>query len=235
MISRSLKPAALCCVIAALAGCASSPIPVAENFQITSQKKVRSAGHWNLLSQDVIEQTVISLDNASATPQTTLYVALPANPSDFDLAFHEFLVTGLVQKGRRVMSTDTAMLTLSYQTQIVTHNSDRPHFMPGRFTAMTALGAGLYAMYNVANPLSADATAIAALALAGAADLGASVYTGGPTHTELILTSTVTGAGRYMSRKTDVYYVEESDTSLFRNMVKDPLSLGLKSMKVVAE
>lgn len=218
MIHRLLKPAALCCAVAALAGCAVSPIPVAENFPLTTQKKVRSAGHWNQLSQDVVTQTLASLEKASATPQTTLYVALPPNPSDFDLAFHEFLVTDLVQKGWSVLPTNNAQLTVTYHSQIVRHNSERPRLIPGLFTSLTA---GLYVLHN-ADP------AMGGLLAAGALDYVSSVNTGGPTHTELVLTTTVTGNGRYMSRKTDVYYVEESDTSLFNGLYKYSAARGMK-------
>lgn len=230
-MTRLLKPSALLCAVAALAGCAMSPIPVAENFPLTTQKKVRSAGHWQLLSRDVIEQTLASLEAAGATPQTTLHVALPAQASDFDRAFHEFLVTELVQRGRRVLPNEGAVLTISYQTQVVKHKSERPHFIPGRFTMITA---GLYALHGL-NRHSNDALAAGGLGLAAAADYASSVYTGGPTHTELVLTTTVLGTGRYMSRKTDVYYVEESDTSLFSALYKDPSVIGVKNIKVVAE
>ena len=43
----------------------------------------------------------------------------------------------------------------------------------------------------------------------------ASINSGGPTSTELILTTTVATGGRYLVRKTDLYYVEEADASLF--------------------
>ena len=58
---------------------------------------------------------------------------------------------------------------------------------------------------------------------------------GGPTHVELILTTTVSNPGGYISRKTDVYYVEESDTSLFYGLNKDPSVIYAKSMKVVGQ
>ncbi len=202
-----------------------SPIPVSENFQLTTQKKVRSAGHWNLLSRDVVGQTLASLEKAGATPQSTVHVPMAANASDFDRAFHEFLVTELVQKGWHVLPTDNAALTLSYQSQIIKHNSDRPHFVPGLFTSLMA---GLYVLHDVT-------PAAGGLMLAGALDLGSSINTGGPTHTELVLTTTVTGNGRYMSRKTDVYYVEESDTSLFYGLYKDPSVMYGRSMKVVSQ
>lgn len=185
LIYRLIKPAALCCVVAALAGCAATPAPLAENFPITSQKKVRSAGHWNLLTHDVIEQTVAALGKAGATPQTTLFVPLAADSSQFERALHQFLITDLVQKGWHVLPNGNAMLTLNYQSQIVKHKSERPF--------------------------------------------------GGPTPIELILTTTVSNPGGYISRKTDVYYVEESDTSLFHGLNRDPSVIYAKNMKVVGE
>lgn len=226
MIYKVLKPVALCCTVAVLAGCAMSPIPTAENFQLTTQKKVRSAGHWNLLSHDVIEQMLASLERSGATRETGIHVPMPPSPSDFDRAFHEFLITELVQRNWQVLtSTNNSVLTMSYQTQVIKHKSKRPDFVPGLFTALTA---GLYVLHN-ASPAGA------ALAVAGGLDVGASMNSGGPTHTELILTTTVTGAGRYMSRKTDVYYVEESDASLFSSLKADPSAINLMTMKVVAE
>jgi len=57
------------------------------------------------------------------------------------------------------------------------------------------------------------------MGLAVIADGIAATNSGGPTHTELILTTTVSTGGRYLARKTDVYYVEEADTSLFASLV----------------
>ena len=73
------------------------------------------------------------------------------------------------------------------------------------------------------------------LGVAGVADYAASVSTGGPTATELILTTTVTGGDRYLSRKTDVYYVEESDSTLFSSLQNDPRMIAPQTMKVVAQ
>ena len=54
------------------------------------------------------------------------------------------------------------------------------------------------------------------LGLAGAADYVSSEYSGGPTHTELILTTTIASGGRYLVRKTDVYYIENADVNLMQ-------------------
>ena len=71
---------------------------------------------------------------------------------------------------------------------------------------------------------------LATLGATSALDYTASVYTGGPTNTEMILTTTVTHGGQYIARKTDVYYLENVDAPLFmRNGYRNV------NMKVVAQ
>lgn len=210
--SKAVSLAVLAGAVATLAGCAyRSPIPLAENFELTSQPKVRSAGHWELVSNDVVAQTLGSLDKAGAAPGTPLYVALPPNPSSFDLAFRDFLITKMVQSGATVLQDPGQTLNVTYNTQIVRHNSPRPHFIPGQFTMIAA---GVMAAYGLRHE-HLDAQLLGALGLTALADYGASINSGGPTNTEMILTTTVTRGGQYVVRKTDVYYLENADTPLF--------------------
>jgi len=158
----------------------------------------------------VVKQTLESLGKLGVSGN--LYVALPANATAFDKAFQNFLITDLVKSGRVVQQFPDQALEISYQTQVVRHNSFRPHFVPGRFTMITA---GLYAAYGLGyNPVG-DKMA-GGLAAAIGADYIASESSGGPTATELILTTTIASGGRYLVRKTDVYYVEEADTTLMQ-------------------
>ena len=210
MIPNTLKLMAISAGAAILVGCASSPIPVSANFPLTVEPKVRSAGHWGQLSDDVVKQTLESLGKLGVSGN--LYVALPANATAFDKAFQNFLITDLVKSGRVVQQYPDKALEVSYQTQIVRHNSPRPHFVPGRFTMITA---GLYAAYGLGLAPVGDKM-VGGLHAAVAADYIASVDSGGPTATELILTTTIASGGRYLVRKTDVYYVEEEDTTLLQ-------------------
>ncbi len=210
LIPNTLKLLALGAGALLLAGCASSPIPVSANFPLTVEPKVRSVGHWGQLSNDVVKQTLESLGKASVSGN--LYVSLPANATAFDKAFQQFLITDLVKAGRVVQQGPEQALEVSYQTQVVRHNSPRPNFLPGRFTMITA---GLYAAYGLSyNPVG-DRMA-GGLAAAAGADYIASESSGGPTATELILTTTIATGGRYLVRKTDVYYIEEADTTLMQ-------------------
>ena len=215
--SKAISLAVLAGAVATLVGCAQrAPIPVAENFEYTSQPKVRSAGHWDLVSRDVVNQTLSTLDKTGVAPNTPLHVSLPANATQFETAFREFLITKLVQNGAVVQQNLGQALEVSYGIQVVRHNSDRPHFIPGMFTM---LAAGVGAAYGLRLE-HVDTKIIAGLGLAVAADVANSINSGGPTHTEMILTTTVSRAGQYVVRKTDVYYLEDADTPLF--MRKSP-------------
>jgi len=227
VFARAIGAALVAGAVAALVGCAAkSPIPLAENFELTVQPKVRSAGHWDLLSRDVVAQTLASLERLGMPTATPLYVSAPAQASAFDLAFRDFLITELVKSGAAVMQSPGTALEVSYHTQVVRHNSDRPHFIPGQFTM---LAGGLLAAYGLRYE-HIDTQLLAGLGLAGAADYAASINSGGPTHTEMILTTTVTRGGQFLVRKTDVYYLENVDTPLFMRP-----SYRSVNMKVVSQ
>jgi len=194
--------------MAIIGGCSTSPIPVSENFPLTVQPKVRSAGHWNILSKDIVSQTLQTLNKIDAV--SGLHVKNPVNASAFDKSFKEFLITELVKSGRVVkQDPNNNLLEVSYQAQIVKHRGDRPWHIPGGLTMLTT---GMYALYGI----GAETAGLALLGVAGAADTLQSINSGGPTHTEMILTTTVTKDGQYMSRKTDIYYVEDIDSDLFQ-------------------
>ncbi|SDM11554.1 hypothetical protein SAMN05428957_102393 [Oryzisolibacter propanilivorax] len=215
----------------ALAGCGSAPIPLAKNFEQTSQHKVRSAGHWELVSRDVVAQTRATLAQVGYGQEAPLHVALPHNPSAFDLAFRDFLITEMVQGGSIVHQQPGAGLEVNYHAQLVRHNSDRPHFIPGQYTMIAA---GLMAAYGLRHQ-HIDAQLLATLGLTAAADYASSINSGGPTNTEMVLTTTVTRGGQYIARKTDVYYLENADVPLFLRPLPLPQPYRPMTMQVVSQ
>ncbi|WP_334154703.1 hypothetical protein [Tepidimonas sp.] len=214
-------------LLVGLGGCTHAPIPVAENFPYTAQKKVRSAGHWDAVAGHVVSTTLTRLGQTPAAG-AALQVGLPASPTAFDRAFRELLITRLVSEGKTVVERDDAPIKVSYQAQVVRHNSDRPHFIPGLFTAITS---GVYVAHYLGVHAHPDAAMVGGLGYAVIADVARSQYTGGPTHTEVILTTTIMQGDRYLVRNTDVYYVEDSDATLFQ-VVRGPAS---REFKVVSQ
>lgn len=227
-LSTLARIAAVSGLAVAVVGCTHAPIPVAENFEYTVQKKVRSAGHWEIIARDVMAQTTGTLEQAGIGTGVDMYVAEPENASPFDKAFRQFLVTELVEGGKSVRLSPEAAVKVEYKTLVIRHDSERPHFVPGIYSMLTA---GLYVAYGLRHE-HIDTKLLGGMALAGIADYTRSVYTGGPTHTELILTTTVTSGDRYLSSKTDVYYIEEDDGSLF---AKAPPSPPTRLMEVVGQ
>ena len=130
-----------------LTACGSAPIPVATNFDYSTQQKARSAGHWDVMSRDVVVQSLQTLEGIGIQRNTPVYVALPKQASEFDQGFREMLLTKLVQSGVSVLDNNRgADLQISYATQVVVHKSDRPYFIPGQFTM---LAGGLMAAYGL--------------------------------------------------------------------------------------
>lgn len=211
--------------IAMLAGCAQSPIPVAGNFDITEQKKVRSAGHWQVISQNAARETLKMLDASGVPSSTLLSVAQPENATSFEITFHEMLITELVRSGRRVTTQVQNALQISYKVQLVEHNSKRPHFVPGLHTMLTS---GVGVIHGLLNQ-HIDTQIAGVLGMAAIADYAESVNSGGPTHTELVLTTSATTPDQILTRKTDIYYIENADSALF----KTKNAPEYKTMKVV--
>lgn len=216
---------ALALAIAALAGCAQSPIPISGNFDLTEQKKVRSAGHWQVVARDAAKQTLRMLDTAGVAANARLTVVVPDKATVFEKTFYDMLVTEIVQTGRRVTTSEQNPLQLNYKVQLVVHNSPRPNFVPGFFTTLTA---GVSAAYGLRNT-HLDTQLLGVFGLAAAADYGSSVASGGPTHTELVLTTSAGTPDQILSRKTDIYYIENVDSSLFKQ------SPEYKTLKVVSQ
>jgi hypothetical protein len=191
------------------AGCASR-VPVAVNHPLTTQKKAKAAHHWDVLADDIARQTKLAAgDPKKQFPKKPLFVQ-PGGTSPFDTAFRNFLITRLVNDGVTVTEDPKEALAVSYDVQLVRHDSSRYTHLPG---TLTALAAGVWVIRDLA---SATANAVpGTLGLTALADYALGHYAGGATHTELIVTTTMLENSRYLFRKSDIYYLEDEDTGLF--------------------
>ncbi|NTV11147.1 MAG: hypothetical protein HGA47_10285 [Zoogloea sp.] len=225
---RSAQSLGCMALAAMLTGCMSAPVPLAANFKSTTQKKVRSAGHWEILAKDVAAETSAMLDKAGVGKDKPVHVSLPPDASAFDRAFRDFLVTEFVSRGQAVALAPGQAVEVNYGAQVVHHNSPRPDRAVAGLTALTL---GLYAVHGAAQLETGAQKMAAGLGFAGLADIMGGKNSGGPTHTELVLTTSASDGGRFLARKTDVYYLEDMDVALF-----SPKSLASgKVMKVVDE
>lgn len=207
---------ALLVLALAVSGCASQ-VPHAERFPPSSQLMPKASKHWETMADDIARQSKSSLERV-ADRSAPVYVARSPEQTVFSRAFHEFLVTRLVQHGIAVSQRPQGAVRLEYQSQLVRHGSERHVYYPGSITALTG---GLLVARDIArhgiSPLGFAALGIGT-------DIAASLIDGTqPTKLELIVTSSVVVDGRYVMRKSDVYYLDEADANLFTSPRQTPV------------
>ncbi|WP_455556235.1 hypothetical protein [Comamonas sp.] len=211
-----------------LAGCQTSPMPVASNFAYAEQYKLRSANHWNVVAKDAVEQTIRMLEGKGLAHGTSVYVEASENASTFEANFHEFLLTHLVRQGISVqVQPHAAALVLRYQTNSVVHKGDLPQSVAGRFTA---LGAGIWATYGLRDQ-HLDVLMAMPTALGLARDWLDSRTANGPTHSEIVVTTSALLGNKYIARYTDTYYIQDVDAALFGH--QGAHDFEARTMKVV--
>lgn len=215
-----MKRTTLMLALAVLAGggCSTqSQVPLTASFPHSSQHIVKAARHWQIIADDVAAQTARHLKNQDFT--ATIRVAATPATTAFNQAFRSFVTTGLVTQGLPVSSDDAAKAEFRVETQVVRQASPRNMQVPG---AYTSLAAGIWLLNNMATAWSPESV--------GAGVLGAALVTDvlnatdnnpvrhPPTHLELIVNTSVVYQGRYLVRNSAVYYIEDSDGSLYRDM-----------------
>lgn len=228
---RSLTAAATLALLAA--GCATpySPAPLATNFGTTKQQKLQAASHWNTIARDVADKLSARIPTGSR-----LLVNQHSDASAFERAFASQLTTALVDAGHSVMRTPDGAMRVGVETQAIAFTADRPQHRHAGLA--TALGAGVWALYDIVEYAS-NGPAKAALATVAAADAYTwfqSEFASGDTPSmEIIVSASVTDASRYVARTSTAYYVSDSDQGLYLPHVEkqEPKLPPMKSFQVV--
>lgn len=199
----------LLAALAILAGCASQ-VPIAKNYPLTNQYKVKASHHWDVLANDVADRTVAALAGDPVLRERGVHVSPPPEETAFNRAFSNFLITQLFNKRLPIKDQSDAAVDVAYEIQLVTHGSSRYAHLPGTHTALSG---GIWVIRDI---IDAGSSAMpGAIALAGLVDFGLGHYAGGATPTELIVTTTITSDGEMIGRMNDIYYVENADLPLF--------------------
>lgn len=196
-----------------LGACASSPVPFVGKFEPSTQKKLASSHHWDVVASDVANQMAQTLSKNDSLKGRPVYFSPPSESSVFSKAFQSLLITRMIDTGLSVSTKKEGAAETRIETQVVRHSSDRkPGYAPG---TLTALVAGVMVARNVALHMSGDAQAIATLGLVGAADASTALAPEVPPQTEIIVTTSITAGDKYIARKSDVYYLADVDIDLF--------------------
>jgi len=201
------------CAALLATGCATA-IPEARTFPPAEQKKALSVRHWGMIAEDAVERTRQAVARAALPAAQPLFVAERAQ-TDFDRAFRNYMVTGLVDAGVPVAAHPQDAVEIQYETQVVRHAVRDPlaaGYQPGTATAGVA---GFWVLRDAFRTWPSG-SAVAAT-IAGATGLDAyRALNPGETGAELLLTISIVQEGRYVLRSTDAYYIEPGDARLFQ-------------------
>jgi hypothetical protein len=239
---RSLSPGLAVVLALALSGCSSLDVPRADNYPVSNQKKARAVHHWDVLADDVAARIADKIRDWPAG-EYPIHVSIGTDGS-FHQGFRKLLMTRLLDRGV-ALSTQPGAVQLVVETQVVQHPA--PTFNLNRAALpVTRLALGVTVARDLIHaPPGAASVAGSLGAMALLAD-ATSYFTdgpaaGGPTRTEVLITTSLENADRYLARTADVYYVEDADAALYQP--KDPPAsapaqpaapVPLKSWRVVA-
>lgn len=193
-------------------GCANQ-VPVAENFSLSTQKKLRAPHHWDVIANDVVSETKKALDYNDDLKDRPVFIENSnTGYTPFSAAFRNFIITGLVNSGVLVSENANNAVIINYETQIVHHNVGRKY-------------SPLESMVLVSRNLQEKSRS---------ADYGSTwtYLTDGPTDSELIVNTSIVENDNYRMRKSDVYYVDGEDIRLFLPQAQQ---IPVRDLKVVGE
>lgn len=202
-------------IIATLTACttATLDVPRADNYPVSSQQKARAAHHWDVLAADVATRIAEKTQNRISTDQA-IYV-VPATDSAFDKGFRNLLITRLVEKGIPV-AVRPGSLRLNIETQVIKHNSNAGNAIQ---YPMTTLAAGIAVARDLTFSHAAATYSLIGLGAAAALDSTNLALngkaSGGPTRTEVLVTTSLESANQYLARTSDLYYIEREDSALY--------------------
>lgn len=216
---RPMLPLLLGAILTSACATQTLDVPRADNYPVSSQKKARAVHHWDVLAEDVAGRIAEKLQPKYAAQP--LYVQA-AGDSSFMQGFRKLLINQLIAKGMEVATQPVGALQVKLDAQLVRHNSQAGNSVQLK---ATSLAAGIAVIRDLT--FQHTATAYTLIGLGAAAGLDAANLalngsaSGGPTRTEVLVTTTVEAAQRYLVSTSDVYYIESEDASLYK--AQDPL------------
>lgn len=199
-----------------LSGCArpvsistlpAAPAPENIPFENPHQSQLQSAAQWHVIAEDMATQLIKTIQEKKLGDKP-FYIFAQNKPSTFNRAFNDFLITTLVNKGVKISSLKQGSRVFNYKIQLVEYEALRETVVSSQLK-YTALAAGLVVFRNMADWLGVDGTVLAAGATADAVDFNIAP------NLEIILTASVMNGPIYLSRSTDIYYVNRSDKALY--------------------
>jgi len=210
-MNQLCKLSLLLLIVLAIFGCAQAPM--SSSFPITTQQKLQSVSHWNIIADDIAEQIKIGLTARNATNRAVYLEKNAKGP--FNDGFYNMLLTNLLKKGiKTVIVKEPDALIIVYNSQVVYHKAPLKEPRVGK-TALLAAGVlvvreAFDRPWSVPGRIAAVGGALTAMGLLDDASPG--YFKQNAPDTEFIITTSVIDNNQYVFRQTDCYYINLADS-----------------------
>lgn len=197
----------LLALLAIQTGCAiHDGRPPVASYTPEPQHKLKSVTHWQIVADDISSQIepVAKFGNQS--------VFVPTSPTtSFSKVFSSQLRSSLLKRGVKVTSsTESGALVINVNVDEVRHVTLN-QYKPG---TLTALAAGVLVLREATDTIRSTIGAGAALLVAEDAYRSFTEHDKRPS-TEIVITTTAEKNAQYAIHRTDAYYIDSVDSSLF--------------------
>ncbi len=230
MITRNFcrKAALLFALTPLLAAVSCSRVPQATSYGFSTQHKMQSVNHWNILARDTADQLVREFPAILPVAPSCIYIT--PDDSTFGKAFNKLLKTNLfrnlkngpieIQDWSDEPPVDSGCIQIDFSAQVIKHRTERSGqtFPPGKYTFLTS-----------AVMVMRDFAWYEALVGAGIIADIIDVTANSITHNEILITTKVTSAKRLLSMRSDMYYINDLDTWHYEK----PKQLSAKQFQAV--
>lgn len=207
-----IKKTLISCITASfLAGCASQ-VPMPEAYPYSTQQKMQSAHHWDVLAGDVARRFKGHFQELAV--KKPIYIKPEDKRTPFNQAFRELLTTQFINQGINIKKDPENTLILEYNAQVLSHH-DRG-FIRQKAGYYTLLSSGVLALAGTGELIAKNNPwwgALPLLGFTGAADFLTGTHWGGENtpNTEVIINVSLLEKSKYLLRRSAVYYINVSD------------------------
>lgn len=218
-----------------ISGCATQnaryQVPVPQDHVKESQLQMQAVRHWEILAEDIAKQSVSELTNKNLN-KDAISIIKPSDKTKFNSVLNELLITKLVNHGIQIKKQQDYKVNLEYNVQVVRFDSNRRNTLNGTFApGMITLLAGGVSVLHLANTRWKDwETNLGILGSGVAVD---AFNTNANQHdsnyeipsVEVIVHSAIVKDGVYLTRRSDIYYVNDPDEELYSSATQTNTTL----------
>ena len=199
----------------------TSQVPVPNAFRLSTQQKMQAIQHWKLLAVDVAGLIKKKVEDSYLETQIPIYVA-PSGITPFEKAFHDLLLTGLVEIGMDVSNQPNGNLQLSFDIQVVTHHNK---ILKTRAGVYKSLAPGFFVRRDTPLYGPKRRTEEAGMHVQSAElNAEAGEYTIELPKNEIMVTSSLMFGNKYILRNSSIYYINDPEWShyVMKSKYRDP-------------